>query len=328
MRDLTDKELQDLELDRQRTEGGAEFEAEKQKHLSQLVTPPVRKALTDWMKLDADFLDADPELQAAIKAREEESRKTLMERAAEKARPIPSAEETLRAYTFKIWINLVAKCNDKGHRQYRDWGATGVKLHDEWAKSFDAFIRDVGEIPSPRYELRRINPQDNPHFEPDNVMWRERGTTDRWREEGRKHPGGRPKKGQQALLEYEGELLTMPELSKRTGVKLSTIQSRYTAGKSIEQIVNPVRANARGEAWNVVLPGASGDSSVPAVISLIDLCRAKGASYSTVKARLRSGVPLAQALQPKKPKQTHEERKQKQLAAYYAKKAKRELEGK
>lgn len=307
------------------TEGMQEFEANKHKHVSQLVTPGEAKALSDWMRLDAEGLDKDPEILAVIARRKEEAAKSLEQRVKERTQHthIPTEEEALRAYTLKLWFNLNSRCNDKGNRSYQHWGGLGIRLHQPWAESFEAFVRDVGLCPSPQYELRRINPAVSVHFEPGNVMWKQRGTTQRWREQGQAHPGGRPKRGQQALIEYQGELYTMPELSKKTGIKLSTIQARYSAGKSVEQIVNPVRANARGKAWVVEASSVGGgtDGTEPVLISLIDLCRAKGAQYSTVKARLNKGVPLAQALEPKKPKQTHEDRKRKQREAYHAKKA-------
>lgn len=290
--------------------------------VSQLVTPEEAKARMQETLRQLELRDHDPEIQAHIAERERRARLTVQERIKEDgvANP-PTVEEAQRAYTLKVWTSLIGKCNDKQHLHYRHWGAQGIRMCDAWAESFEAFIVGVGLCPSPYFELHRIN-QGNPVYEPDNAVWKERrGRT--YRPDG-KHPGGRPRKGQQALVEYEGKQVTLPELSQLTGIKLSTLRSRYSAGKTLDQMLVPVRLNATGEAWNVTFRGD--DSGVSQLVTLKDMCKAKGVPYATVKARLKKGVPLAQALHPKKPTMTHEERKQKQRDAYYARKAREQQE--
>lgn len=312
---LTDQELRDIELDKMLGEGSLRFDAEKEKHLSQLVTPEARKVLSEWMKLDADELDNDPEIQAAIKEQQRRAELTKYERQVEDGMVnAPTIEEAQRSNTFKIWTNLIGKCNDTKHLHYRHWGAVGIRVHQPWATNFEKFVMGAGLCPSPYYELVRINP-DNLSYEPDNVEWRLRKART-YREDG-KHPGGRPRKGEQAVLTYEGKQVTLAELSQLSGIKLSTLRARYTAGKTLEQMLVPVRLNATGEAWNVEVTGKDGVSQL---VTLVDLCKAKGVAYATVKARLKKGMPLAQALQPKKPPQTHEERKKYQREAYHARK--------
>lgn len=319
---LTDAEKAEQLLDEERGRGSLEFERDKAKHLSQLVTPAVGKALSEWMLMDADELDSDPEIQAVIQERNRRARLTVEERIREDGlvNP-PSIEAAQRELTKKVWQNLCGKCNDTRNLHYRHWGARGVKMHKAWGESLDAFISDVGLCPSPLYELRRLDPA-NPHFEPGNAAWLER-TGRTYREDG-KHPGGRPRKGQQALLEYEGKMVTMPELSQLTGIKLSTIRARYTAGKTMAQILSPVRENATGEAWvTSVIDKTTGQ---PVIVTLKEMCEAKRMPYATVKARLKRGIPLSMAFDPRKSGMSIEERRYKQRAAYHARKNKEQQE--
>lgn len=314
------QEERDRALDEQRTQGSKEFDEEYLDHVSQVVTiKRDAKDVARRMLAELDSWEDDPEIQALVEEQDRRAKQTILERiqADGLAKP-PTIEEAQRANTIRLWTNLVAKCTNKKHLHYRHWGALGVTVHEPWILSFDAFVADVGLCPSPLYDLRRIAVDRG--FEPGNVGWVEQSVV-RTTLDG-KHAGGRPKRGQEILLEYQGKMVTMPELSQLTGIKLSTIRARHAAGKSVEQITVPVRLNARGEAWNVTLPGAPIDSSAPVILRLQDLCKAKGVPYATVKARLKNGVPLGMALGPKKEKQTIEERRAKMRAYYYERKKK------
>lgn len=305
-----------------------QFEAtHRASRVSQVVTEEEKerrkaesRALAQKMLEEVESWDQDEELKEIVAKRDAEMRKTVMERAAERAQP-KSVEEVRTELTRKIWLNLIGRCTDTSNRAYRYWGAQGVKVHPAWVDSFAAFVADVGLCPSPLYELRRLDVTTSVNFEPGNVGWKERTSTRNTAEENGRagaHPGGRPRKGEQVLLEYDGKMMTMPELAKYTGVKESTIRARHAAGKSIDQIVLPVRANARGMAWNVTYGGGEENpAATPVVVTLKEMCQAKGLPYATVKARLKRGIPLGMALYPKKEKQTVEERRYKMREYYH-----------
>lgn len=67
------------------------------------------------------------------------------------------------------WYNMIWRCHYPSARNYRWYGAKGVKVCDRWRESFEAFLLDVGPRPAPGYTLSRNNDQGD--YEPGNVTW-------------------------------------------------------------------------------------------------------------------------------------------------------------
>jgi hypothetical protein len=69
---------------------------------------------------------------------------------------------------YRAWANMRTRCNNPKSTQYPYYGARGIAVCDRWS-SFEAFREDVGEKPSPKHSLDRIDPNGN--YEPGNVRW-------------------------------------------------------------------------------------------------------------------------------------------------------------
>lgn len=67
------------------------------------------------------------------------------------------------------WVNMIHRCHNPAHDDYRYYGARGITVCEEWQQSFDAFFSDVGPRPSNRHTLDRIDNDGN--YEPGNVRW-------------------------------------------------------------------------------------------------------------------------------------------------------------
>lgn len=54
--------------------------------------------------------------------------------------------EQQRLETYKIWEEMIARCNDPEHPEFKNEGARGIKVRDKWmgAKGFENFIQDMG----------------------------------------------------------------------------------------------------------------------------------------------------------------------------------------
>jgi hypothetical protein len=67
------------------------------------------------------------------------------------------------------WTSMKRRCYNKNHKDYKYWGAMGVIVCDRWLESFENFYKDMGDRPSEKHSIDRINPFGN--YEPTNCRW-------------------------------------------------------------------------------------------------------------------------------------------------------------
>lgn len=72
---------------------------------------------------------------------------------------------------YESWCLMITRCRNPKSNAYKNYGAKGITVCEEWVNSFEAFIMDVGKMPTDgvRYTLDRIN-NDKGYYK-DNVRW-------------------------------------------------------------------------------------------------------------------------------------------------------------
>lgn len=118
-----------------------------------------------------------------------------------------------RPASYGSWRDMRGRCNNPGHRQYKDYGGRGVSVCERW-DDYAVFISDMGE-PAPGLTIERIDV--NGHYEPSNCRW--------------------ATKKEQALnkrtsvrLQHGGELKTVAEWAAATGLASACIRGRLKLG--------------------------------------------------------------------------------------------------
>lgn len=70
---------------------------------------------------------------------------------------------------YKTWTSIKKRCFDSKCRAYKDYGARGITMYEDWVSDPVAFVSHVGQPPSGNYTLDRIDNAKG--YEPGNLRW-------------------------------------------------------------------------------------------------------------------------------------------------------------
>lgn len=57
---------------------------------------------------------------------------------------------------YKLWESMRRRCNDRGHKDFANYGARGIAVDARWGE-FWAFVADMGPKPTPAHSIDRID---------------------------------------------------------------------------------------------------------------------------------------------------------------------------
>lgn len=136
--------------------------------------------------------------------------------------------------TYRTWQGMLNRCRNRKKRQYQDYGGRGISVCERWA-SFEMFLSDMGERPSPKHTLDRIDNDGN--YEPGNCRWAT------YSEQARNSRRTR-------WLTVGDETMVLTDWAKRSGICDVTIYKRLQRGWSAERAVwdPPIPRNQRRRA--------------------------------------------------------------------------------
>jgi hypothetical protein len=117
--------------------------------------------------------------------------------------------------TYRSWRAMIDRCYNEDRRTYARYGGRGIRVCERWRHSFQNFLDDIGERPSRRHTVNRID--NDGHYEPGNVRW--------------SLPAEQSKNtSRNRTFEWKGETLTLTDLATRVGINQKTIIGRLNNG--------------------------------------------------------------------------------------------------
>ena len=123
---------------------------------------------------------------------------------------------------YGIWNRIKDRCYNVNNKRYQDYGGRGICMSDEWKKFFKAFYEDMGNRPSDKHSVDRIDNDGN--YCKENCKW----STDIEQANNKRN---------NVIIEYKGESLNITQWSKRIGINPETLRVRMTNGWTNEEII-------------------------------------------------------------------------------------------
>lgn len=122
-----------------------------------------------------------------------------------------------RSSEYLSWVSMRQRClrPDSKHQKYKE-----VKICDRWIDSFANFYKDMGDKPTTKHTIERIDNLKG--YEPSNCRWATR------KEQNRNY-------SQNRSLTFNGETMCVTEWAEKFGIDRHRIYQRLNKGWSIEK---------------------------------------------------------------------------------------------
>ena len=111
---------------------------------------------------------------------------------------------------YDVWTGMIARCYNPNNPRYHRYGGRGIQICKRWL-DYTNFEWDMMEGYKKGLQLDRVD--NNGNYKPENCKW----STPREQSNNR---------SDNRYFEFEGENLTIPAWSRKTGIKRSTLSMR------------------------------------------------------------------------------------------------------
>lgn len=183
--------------------------------------------------------------------------------------------------TYHSWSGIIQRCHNENHPRYHDYGGRGITVCSEWKEDFINFLHDMGECPSNKHSIERID--NNKGYDKHNCKW---ATPQEQSRNTRRN----------VYITHEGITLTRKEWAAKTGLSETAIKYRLKQGWTVgKTLTTPsIQAKARKNRKREHLVTYNGET-----LSLVQWSRITKINEHTIRYRLLKGWSVKRALTTK-----------------------------
>jgi hypothetical protein len=120
------------------------------------------------------------------------------------------------------WMQMIKRCIDPKNTRYSDYGGRGINVCDQWMGDFISFYKYVGDPPTPKHTLDRID--NNKGYIPGNVKW----STNKEQSNNKRT---------NHIIEFNGHRKTIAQWRDATGISYSALWYRIRAEWPIDKML-------------------------------------------------------------------------------------------
>lgn len=133
-----------------------------------------------------------------------------------------------RSSIYKNWSAMKIRCSNPNHESYPDYGGRGITVCERWEK-FENFLADMGERPTPKHEVDRID--NDKGYSPENCRWATRKEQNRNKRDNR-------------FITINNETKCLSEWCEIYGTTFMLVETRLKHGwKILDALTEPPNKN-------------------------------------------------------------------------------------
>lgn len=121
------------------------------------------------------------------------------------------SDASKRTAEYHAWQSMLQRCGNPNNPGWANYGGRSITVCERWQESFENFLADMGNRPSSRHSLDRINNEGN--YEPGNVRW---ATREQQNRNNRRN----------FVVEFRGVRRCLAEWAEQVGISAGTLFKR------------------------------------------------------------------------------------------------------
>lgn len=125
---------------------------------------------------------------------------------------------------YRTWDHIKTRCLNPNFNDYHNYGGRGITICDRWLNSFENFLADMGERPTPKHSIERNDTNGN--YEPSNCSWAT-------------HKEQCNNQRRTIKISYNGKIQSLKNWSRELCISYDRIRKRYKANLTPEEIFEP-----------------------------------------------------------------------------------------